>query len=481
MTGIFGALDIARKGMNVSQAGIRQTGHNIANVNTPGYSRQRLLQSADAPVRTTTGLEGMGVRVFGTERITDPFIQRQLIRQTGSAAASSAQADVLSQVEAVLNEQDSDGITAQLSQFYDSLDDLATSASPGAPAERAALVSSAQAVVDVLHSSDDRLRELMTSTNNGIGDLLPQANLLLEDIAELNVAITRSEVASGTPANDLHDQRDLKVRELAGLMDIHTYSDEKGSLSITLTNGVALVEGERARTLVAAPDAANPFGATFTRIQVHDLSNVTDVTNEIAGGEIGGRLRARDTILPGAIRSLDTIAYNLAESVNAVHQGGRGLNNAVGDFFTAPVQLEDSAKNLSLDAAIVANPDAIAAGLTDGPSDNRNALSLAALRDTKLPLFLPGDGAIPSGPTRSILEHSVAITVDVGQQTRSMASTVDQQDRIIESLENRREEVSGVSIDEEVTNLVRLQAAFQANARVISVVQNLLDDLVNVI
>ncbi len=481
MTGIFGALDIARKGMNVSQAGIRTTGHNIANVNTPGYSQQRLIQSADAPIRTTTGIEGLGVRVFGVERITDPFIQSQLIRQTGSAAASSAQANVLSQIEAVLNEQDADGITAQLSQFYDALDDLATSATPGAPAERAALVSSAQSVVDVIQSSDSRLRELLGSTNNGIGDLLPQANLLLEEIAELNVAITRSEVASGTPANDLHDRRDLKVRELAGLMDIRTYTDDKGSLSITLSNGVALVEGERARTFFTAPDTVNPFGASVTRVQLRDLSNVIDVTNDIAGGEIGGRLRARDTILPGAIRSLDTIAYNLAVGVNTVHQAGRGLNNAVGDFFTAPAQLEDSAQNLSIDAAILANPDAIAAGLTDGPSDNRNALDLAALRDSKSPLFLPGDGAVPSGPTRSIIEHAVAITVDVGQQTRSMLSTVDQQDRIIESLENRRDETSGVSIDEEVTNLVRLQAAFQANARVISVVQNLLDDLVNVI
>ena len=482
MTGIFGALDVARKGLIVTQAGVRVAGQNIANANTPGYTQQRGLVAADAPIRTPVGLMGTGVSFFGVERITDPFVQAQLIRQRGATGSASAQSGVLSLVEEILNEQDTGGITASLGQFYDALDDLATSSAPGAPAERAALVASTKAVVDTIRVSDGRLRDLMASTNDGIAATLPRVNDILSGINTLNVEITRTEIGAGSAANDLRDQRDGLLRELAGIIDVTFLETPDGAVSVSLIGGAALVEGGRARSLAVAPDPTNPFNTGLFRIVLQDQSSASDITNEIGGGELGGMLRARDTILPAAIRSLDTVAYNLVVSVNAVHNAGQGLSGVSGDFFTALPAVEDAARDITIAANILANPDDVAAGLTSASGDNQNALALAALRDQKASLFLPGDPPGPaSGPTRSLIEHAVAVAVDVGQQAQSMASSLTQQEKIIESLENRRESISGVSIDEQVTDLIRLQAAFQANARVIGVVQQLLDDLVNIL
>ncbi len=482
MSGIFGALEIARKGLIVTQTGVRNAGQNIANVNTPGYSRQRVLQSSDTPIPTSVGPVGTGVRTLGIERITDRFIQSQLVRQRSAVEATGAQSSALSFVEEILNEQDAAGVVASLGAFYDALDDLATSSTPGQPAERAALVSTTQAAVDTLHSADSRLRELLESTDDGIRGLVPEVNSILQRIADLSQEIARIEVDELRQANDLRDQRELLTRDLAGLIDLQVREDADGGLSINLSNGVALLEGGRARTVIAMDDPTNPFDPSFAGIFVQDQSTLFDVTAEIGGGKLGGMLRARDMILPGALRSLDTVAYNLATTVNAVHNAGQGLSGAVGDFFTSLPQVEDSARDLSIAANILANPDDIAAGLTSGAGDNQNALALAALRDQAAPLFLPGDPpGPPSGPSRSVLGHAVAVAVDVGQQARGMNSALGQHERVMEGLENRREELSGVSVDEEATNLVKLQAAFQANARVITVVQGLLDDLVNLL
>lgn len=482
MSGIFSVLDIARKGLSASQAGVKTAGHNIANANTPGFSRQRQIQTSDTPILTSAGIQGSGVRVIGVERITDPFIQAQEIRQGSVTASADAQANILSLVEGILNEQGSPGLTSALGEFYDALGDLATSSAPGAPAERVAVVASAQAAVDTLNVLDSRLRDVMVSTNEAIKGLIPRVNVVLDEINSLNLEIARVEIDPASHANDQRDQRDLLMRELSGYLNINYYERSTGAIDVSLVNGIALVEGGRARSLTTTVDPTNTFNLGIVRIEVQDLSSVVDVTSQIGGGEIGGLLRSRDTALPGAIRDLDTIAYNLAVSVNTIHAGGVGLTGAVGNFFAALPQVEDAARDLTIAANIVANPDDIAAGLTSAAGDNRNALALAALRDQQAPLFLPGDPPGPAtGPSRSVIDHAVVLIADVGQQSRTAASASGLHSRIAESLANRRDQVSGVSIDEEVTNLIRLQAAFQANSRVVSVVQRMLDDLLNIL
>ncbi len=480
MANLFGVMDIAGRALFVTQRSIQTAGHNVANANTPGYSVQRQEVTAAYAMKHPSGTLGTGVEAITVRRIHDAFIQSQLMRQNGSRGATDAQAEALSLIEEVLNEQDSEGITATLSHLYQSFSDLAATATPGAPSERAVVRSAAQSLIDTVHALDRQLRDLQGSANEAITTLLPEINELSARIHELNEEISRTEAVS--PANDLRDQRDLLVRELSSLVDVTSYELDSGAIVVTLSNGLPLVEGGFPRTLEAQADPTNPFDPTFVQVRYRDGSNDIDVTGEIGAGRVGGLLRARDTLYASAIRSLDTIAYNVSVSVNNVHNLGVGLDGTVGDFFVAPAAVENAARDLALDANILASTDSIAAGLTTAPADNQNALALAALRDAAASIFLPGDPPGPaSGPTRTVLEHVSSVVADIGLQSRTMSLASDQQARVLENLENRRDEVSGGSIDKEMTDLIQLQAAFQANSRVISVVDDLLRDVINIL
>ncbi len=482
MAGLFGVLDTASRAMGVVQGGVRTTGHNIANVNTPGYSRQSQLVQAARPVAAATGTIGTGVEQIAIERITDRFIQTQLMQENATGGAVETQAEALRAIEEVLNEQQSDGIGAALSSFYSSLSDLASATAPGAASERQGVLSAAQGLADSLHRADERLREQQAIADQRVVGLLSEINSLTAQIAELNAAIVRQETLA--PANDLRDRRELLLRELARKAEVQSFEEQNGAVVVLLSGGPTLVERDQAHRLVGAPDLSNPFDPTFTRVMYAGSAALRDVTADIGGGELGGLLRVRDMLAPAAIRSLDVLAYNLSESVNGVHAAGFGLDGSTGnDFFVPFAAVEDAARNFSIDPSVLGNPDAIAAGaLGPDPGDNGNALALVALRDAPIALALPGDPpGPPSGPTRTLLEHVASMIADVGLEARSLQDAADQHERILEVLENRREEVSGVSLDEEVTNLVRLQAAFQANARVVSVVDRLLQDVIGML
>jgi flagellar hook-associated protein 1 FlgK len=478
MSGLFGVLDIASRAMMVTQGGVRTTSHNIANVNTPGYSKQRQILQAEIPLPTGAGMLGMGVRQLTIDRLHDEFVERQLVAELASFGATDAQARALAQVEEIFSEQQGEGLSAALAGLYRAFEDLATA--PGSPPAREGARAAAEAAIRQLHRMDAALRDTQSAADRSIVRLLPEINSTIDRIRELNAEIQRAEVMA--PANDLRDQRDQLVRELAQKVEIQTFERDTGELVVMLPNGIPLVEGPVVRQLVPQADTANPFDPTFSRVAYTDGAIVVDVTAQIGGGELGGLLRNRDTTLPAAIRSLDTLAYNLMRSVNTVHAAGVGLNGAVGDFFQNLAAVENAARDLALDPNVAASSDAIAAGLTPAPGDNRNALALAALRDLAAALYLPGDPPGPAtGPARSLLEHAAFVVADVGQQARDLDAASQQQQRVLETVQTRRDEVAGVSLDEEVTNLIRLQHAFAANSRVVSTIDEMLGELLAMI
>jgi len=480
VAGLFGVLDLASRSMFVVQSNIQTTAHNVANVDTPGFSRQRAVQVAAPSILMGAGQLGTGVEQQTIQRISDQFVQTQLVQEESSSAAVRVQAQVLSSVEEALNEQSGGGISGPLADLYSAFADLASATTPGAPVERQGLVTTGQTLAETFHGLDRQLRDQQQIVEGQIGSLVPRINSLLGRIANLNGAISNQEIVA--PANDLRDERDRSVRELAQLIDVDTFEADNGGLVVMIAGGLTAVDGANARSLALAPDPTNPFDPAFTRVMFDDGTTQSDVTAEVGAGELGGLLRARDSLLPAAIRSLDVLAYNLTTSVNAVHNAGTGLDGSTGDFFAPMVGVENAARDIALAPRISTNPDAIAAGLTSAAGDNRNALDLAALRDTAAALALPGDPpGPPSGPTRSLLDHASAVVTDIGQQVSAMNDAVEQHGRVLDVLESRRDQVSGVSLDEEMSGLVRLQAAFQANARVLSVVDQLLHDVVSLL
>lgn len=477
MSGLFGTLDVATRGLLVTQSGIRVTSHNTANVETPGYTRQRQVLQAGLPITHPAGAIGSGVEQRAIERVDDALLFRQLYDADARNAALGIESNALARVEEMLNEQHEEGLGARLSRLYDAFDDLATASTPGAPVERASLRGAAQTVTDAFHALDADLRRLMSDADRSAVGLLDEINGIAREIADLNAAIMRDEATA--PANDLRDRRDALVRRLAENVEISSFEQPSGGVVVMVANGVALVDGDAARRLVAEPSPTHPIDPRFSRIALDFGGSRLDVTGRIGGGALGGHLEVRDVLAPAVLRDLDTLAYNLAAQTNAVHAAGVGLDGSSGNFFATLVSIDDAARLLALDPSIVASTDAIAAGLTSDPGDNRNALALAALRTTPATFYRPGDlpGA-PTGALRTVLDAHTELIGEVGESARSARSAAEGQQRMLAALEARRDEISGVSLDEEMVRLIRLESAYQANARVISTIQTLLDSLV---
>jgi len=476
--GLIDSLNVAVRALQVEQNSIRTVSHNIANADTPGYSRQRVVRATGDPFQLDIGALGTGVEQQTVQRFNDAVVDRQILAERSGVGSTSVQAEALSQVEQILNEQNGDGVAAALSRFYASFSDLANA--PSGSSERQAVVIAAQTAIDAVARADTALRQLHSDYNAGIQGTLTEINSLAERVAELNLSISQSEVQA--PANDLRDQRDELVRRMSDLVGIDTVEQSDGQISVFVSGGLSLVQGELANRLEAIPDPTNPIDPNSVNVAFNGSGNLLDITSSLSGGRVGGLLAARDGVGTDALRQMDTIAYNLATQVNTAHAAGTGLNGYVGDFFVAPAAVEDAASQLAIDPAILADPGSVAAGLSSAPGDNRNALALAALRDTAAALYQPGDPpGPPTGPVRTLLDHVAVVGADVGQQARGMSAARAQSERLLETVENRRDEIAGVSLDEEMSDLIRLEAAFQANTRVVGTVRQLLEDLMSLI
>jgi flagellar hook-associated protein 1 FlgK len=481
MTNLFGVLDISRRALGTNQSGVRTASHNIANVDTPGYSRQRQVLEASLPSRVGASALGSGVEEVTVQRAHDPYLQLRMNAERSNGGSVTSQSRSLDAIQEVFNEQQGAGISDALAKLYSAFGELAASASGGAT-EREAVRAAAQRFVDAVHTADARLREEQSNANASVVEAVGEVNSLLDRIAGLNSRILAME--SQAPANDLRDQRDGLLLELSEKIAVHSFEEGNGSVTLVTGGGHTLVERSVVHSLSALPDPTHPFDPGFARVAFDDGTGPVDITSDIDSGTLGGKLRVRDTLAADAIRELDVLAYNTAVTINAVHSAGHGRDGSTGsDFFAVGAGVEDAAQRLSLSAAVAASTDAIAAGASGSdPGDNGNALALASLRDQAFALHLPGDApGSPSGPTRTMLGHIAVIVGDAGMQAKSFQAAVAQHEHIFEVLENQRDEASGVSIDEEVTRLIQLQAAFQANARVISTVQQMLEELVNVI
>ena len=495
MAGLFDTLGTATRGLAVVQSGIATTGHNIANANTPGYTRQKSLIEASQPYQTGAGTIGTGVEQISVERVVDRFVAERMVRETSRQANLDTQASIYRQVESVVNSQEGGGLSDELTSFFDALDDLSNATDPGQSAARAQLLSAAESLADSIHRSDGQLRSLQRDADRGITSVLSEVNSISAEIAELNKKIAAAEVSA--PANDLRDQRDQLVLALAEKVDINLVTDNQGMLSIRISGGLPLVDRDIAAELQSVVDPANPnaFDPTFSQVYYSGAGTFFDATSLLRGGQLGGLIEARDGILGGAIRELDGFAFTLAENVNQVHRGGLGLvDGNAHDLFadlSGQTSVDDAARNFGLSAdidpsqggtllniAAGAGPNPVTGGPAAAPGDTAWIERLKDLRSGSVATYLAGDvPGTPTGTTSSLVNTLGKWVGDIGQGARSAERSLAQQESVLSSIKERRDSISGVSIDEEVAELVKLQASFQANAKVLSTISAMLDEL----
>lgn len=330
MSGLF---NIGLTGLKTAQSALSTTGHNIANVNTPGYSRQRV-DIAALPARGTgAGFFGSGVEGTSVRRAVDHFLTEQ-VRSSTSAHAGLDRFHALSaSVDNLLADPDG-GLSPALRDFFSSVEELAND--PSSLPARSLTIARAESLVERVHALDNRLNEIRRGVEASVADLASDITSIASDVATLNRRIAESEGRFGQPANDLRDARDNLVRELSSKIELTVIEQDDGMVNIVVGAGQSLVVGGASSHLGVAPDPYDP-----TRGQLSStLNGVTAAVGTVRGGEIGGLLRFRSEVLDAAQSGIGRVAVGLTETINAQHRLGVDLAGRPGGDFFAPLGLE---------------------------------------------------------------------------------------------------------------------------------------------
>jgi flagellar hook-associated protein 1 FlgK len=457
MSSLTQLLYTARDAIGAQSYGLSITGQNITNVNTPGYVRRDPLLETRALGTATTG----SVTAIGLRRATDVYIEKRELTARGSAAAASEHDKQLASVEALFNDLGGTGMGSALDGVFSSFSALA--ANPNDPTTRAAVLGAASAFAD-------RANAMAGSLSDAKNDLLQQAqqttaqiNDKAESIAQLNRRIVAA-VAQGEDAADLKDQRNNLLLGLSELVDIRTIPDDKGSI-IVQAAGSSLVDGTDTRPLTVD---LNPDGSL--KLLSQHGSGSTEVTQFLTGGKLAGIKEARDVDIFDVSSKLDKLVFDVATAINTQHAAGFGKDGVSGrNLFDLSPTSDGAARAIRLGVDVAGNPDAIAAAFDSAsvPGGSDNAVALANI--WKAP--------VTGGRTAS--ESYGDIVGGIGQRKSAVAQAVETQQAIKDQVQAMREAVSGVSLDEEMVSLTKYQRAYEAAGRVLSTVDELMQDLIN--
>lgn len=454
MSSLGSILGIATSAMQASQAALQTTSQNIANASVEGYSVQSVRMAAQTPQRFTYGNLGTGVVVQGITQARDRLLDSQFRAATGGSANATATSDTLGRIEQVLGEPSTTGLANSLDAFWNSWSDLAND--PTSLSARGVVRQRGADVAGQLNSFASQLDGIASDTRATLTSDVSKINDLARQIAGMAPAIVATEVG-GQSANDLRDTRNRMIDQMASLADTQVVDRQDGSVGIYL-GGRLLVDGSNYHQITAS---GQPVTVSF--------AGEADAIQDI-GGSIGASASAINQTIPGVMTDLDTLASTLVTETNAVHNTG----SPAGDFFTSlssdPTALTASGISVSKEVlANVANVAASAAGT--GPGNNSVANQLAALRDTQL-LTVAG-AQVSIGAFYRYTVSSVALASSQSSNQATVQSTLASQ------ADTRRQSVSGVSTDEELVNMIKQQQAYQAAAKLISVVDQMSQTLIN--
>lgn len=455
-TSSFFGLEVALRALHTQQRGLDTTNHNVANANTPGFSRQRVVMEPTTPFMLPAfnrwqqaGQLGTGVIAVTIERARDVFLDVQYRLQSGLQHQAQISRQALEQVEVVLNEPSEHGLGAQLGAFFNAWQEVAND--PSSAGARRSLLQAASALAAGFNRAAQQLGALQADLNDQVQARVTEINDLANQLVALNRQVVQAEVV-GQRANDFRDRRDLLLDRLAAITPITVSENADGSVTVLL-GGQALVAGNTADPLTTTPTGPNGFW------EVRFSSNNALVS--ATGGELRGLLDARDQTVPSYLGELNTLAGGLITTVNGLHTAGYGQDNVSGRPFFAGAD----AATIALAPAVASNPPAIAAASApNAPGDNTTALAIAGLRHTLSP---PPEDAFG------------ALIARLGQQTRAARDVEINQSTLVQLIDRRRQEISGVSLDEEAVQMLRYQKAYEAAARLLTAYDQLLDRLIN--
>ncbi|MGB3212411.1 MAG: flagellar hook-associated protein FlgK [Desulforhopalus sp.] len=480
MAGLLNALNSARTSLEVNQKSIEIIGNNISNVNTEGYSRQKAELETYPAMNFGDFFIGQGVKITDVSRDHDVFIDHQIKEKAVDFGFQDALTRPLSELERIFNITE-DNISTDIDNFFDSLQEL--TADPSDLVQRNNVILQGEVLATSFNNTVDELNSIKENINDTILSKLDAVNSQINEIADLNDRIYSIEVR-GQTANSARDQRDMVAKELAQTLGAQSYEDNNGMLSVALPGGMPLVQGNMAMNI-----SADVSGSDLTL-----MLNAGGVTRDLElrnmGGEFLGLFDIRDNFIPDLNADLDKLAYELSVQVNIQHQAGGALDSSTGNlFFSMPpnyvasppgpsptaTEYEGAARQISV---AISDPTKVAAGAapdpgpppgTVAPGDNTNALILSNIGDNYL---------INGSDNFNSLFGKMAAKVGV-ESNQNQLSLKGAEDALVQ-LENFRDGLVGVSLEEEMISLIQYQRGFESSAKFLSTVDEMMNTVLGI-
>ncbi|MBI1331583.1 MAG: flagellar hook-associated protein FlgK [Armatimonadetes bacterium] len=457
MSSPFQGIETASRALRAFQRSLDTTGHNIANVNSTGYSRQTVSLAATPALTEFGGHEysiGTGVNISTIARIRDSMLEQR--RQTAFSQQGQAESSLgnLEKVQSMFLDVQGSGISDSLSTFFNSWSALGSD--PTNAGNLLAVQSAGRDLASKISSTYSQLKAQATDQGTQASQTIGDIQNLANKIADLNAGI-RKDLARGGSPNDMMDERDQAVADLSKLVNITTNTASDGAIVVSV-GGLSLVDQVGAKTFPTTFDAAS--------------GTVSDSVGSwpISGGKLKGIFDATNQV-NGYMGQLDNLANTLRTQVNAVHMAGYTANGSTGVAFFNDSVPQTGAIDFALSSAVDSNPQNIVVGTTSAASDGSAALALSNMRDTKV----AGLG------NRTMGDYYTSLITTVGRDVSVAQNNVDTANALSEQVEAQVQDVSGVNLDDEMSDMLKFQRSYQASAKVLSTMDQVMGDLMNML
>jgi len=451
MGGLLSSLLIATQALDVDQGAMDVTANNIANVNTPDYSREVPDLAEQTPVEVGNLTVGTGVTLAQIQSVRDQVLTLQIAEQTAQQNGAQTELNALQQIQALFANSNQ-GIGADITAFFNSISQLSTD--PTNAASRAAVITAAQNLAVAFNQTSSSLTSNQLSLNQSVSQTIGQINTLTQQIAQINVQIGQMQQLGQDPGG-LEDQENQLINQLSELTSVSETETPQG-LTLTTGNGTPLVVANQSYALTVQNSATTGMEDVFFQGQ--------DITSTIQGGILGGTIQARDQDIPGLLNQLNTLASQFAASINTAQAAGYDLDGNQGPALFS-VTGPGAAATFSL---ATTDPNAIAASSDGTPGSDGNIQNLMAVESQPL---APG-GDTPTNSYAALVSQSGTLAAEAQAEVTASTTSINQ-------LNDQLGSVSGVSINEETTNLLNYQNAFSAAARVVSTIDELTQTVLN--
>ena len=476
MAGLFGSLELAKKSLITNQYAFQVIGHNIANINTDNYTRRRIDLSPSSSVQLGGNTYGTGVDIAQVHGVRDRFLEYQIQKETQNSGKQESMSGYFEIVEALFSEKTSTGIGTSMQSFFNSWSDLSNN--PTGLAERYSVVSKGTILASKVKEIYTQLSSQQAIQDNTVYTTVQTINTAAQEIASINTKISAG-LKVGEEMNDLRDRRNVLLEELGTQVGINVYENEAGEMTVEMA-GKPFIVGGTYHPLEISRNGANH---NFYDVSLTQSGPSVNITSSIKTGALGGILEMRDKTIPAYQNQLDSLAYGIITNVNAIHSTGYDTQGGTPtDFFVpfTPATAGDytgAALHFEVNPDLVADPNRVAASSVNGEvGNNKVAMALADLQRATSVVDSDNDGTFDAG---TFSDYYGKLTTKIGAEALTTYSQETASGEVLVGLKNRRDEVSGVSLDEESSSLIQYEKAYQAMARFMNVISDMTDILVN--